>query len=82
MTEHKWLGLAGLLNTCSYGLINPNCPFLELQQLDQYQRLEWLINIDEREAEKLLDCCKEHRKFCVASAKQPTLKSLELQLIP
>ena len=82
MTEHKWLKLAGFLNTCSYGLENSNCPFLKLQQLDQYQRLEWLMNINENEAEKLIDCCMEHQKNCNKPAKQPVLKSLEMELVP
>jgi len=82
MTEHKWLNFASFLNACAYDLENPNCPFLRLQQLDQYQRLEWLMSIDVSEAEQLIDSCKEHRKCCTAPSNQPALKSLDLELVP
>jgi hypothetical protein len=81
MTEHKWLNFASFLSACSYGLENPNCPFLKIQQLDQYQRLEWLVNIDENEAEKLFRCCKEQRNYCSKPVRHQALKSLELELV-
>ena len=81
MTELKWLNFASFLNTCTYGLENPNCPFLQLQQLDQYQKLEWLMRIDEKEAITLIACCKKSRHCCTAPVMQPALKSLERQLV-
>ena len=82
MTEHKWLDFACFLNACSYGLENSDCPFLQLQQLDQYQKLEFLLNVTESKAEKLMNCCKKYRNSCEMPAQRLALRSLEVELLP
>lgn len=82
MTENKWLNFAGFLNNCMFELENRNCPFLKYQQLDQYQRLEHLIDMGEKEASNMINCCKQNQESCTKPDQKLILKSLELELIP
>lgn len=81
MTEHKWLDFAGFLNECSYGLEHHACPYLKLRQLDQYQKLECLAKITEKEAVQMIDCCTNHRNNCKKPHQKLSLRSLEMELV-
>lgn len=63
MTESKWLNFAGLLNSCVHDMHHANCPFKEYRSMDQYQRLEFLIAIDEAEASKMMNSCLCHEQL-------------------
>lgn len=66
MTEHKWLNFAGHLNQCMCNQHHKDCPFKKYQILDQYERLEFLMTVDEHMAEKMMmKCChfEEHALF-------------------
>jgi len=82
MTEHNWLNFAGFLNSCIYGLDNTNCPFLKYQKLDQFQKLEYLLNIDEKEAGRMIECCRKHKNDCKRPEKKRSLKIISPELIP
>ena len=82
MTETRWLDFAGFLNGCIFGLENNDCPFNKFHQLDQYQKLESLLNISERKATGMINCCEQHKENCKTPFQKHTLKSLELELIP
>ena len=82
MTENKWLNFAGFLNGCVYGLKNNACPFSKFHQLDQYQKLEYLLHISEKEATEMLHSCENHRENCQKSNRKMPLRSLELELGP
>ena len=64
MTEQNWLNFAGFLNNCNHGLNNKNCPFLKYQKLDQYAKLEYLLNISETDAENKLDYYRNQKNHC------------------
>ena len=64
MTEHKWLKLAGFLSSCTYGLQHADCPFKKFRDLDQYQRLELLIKMQDAEAEALINGCNKQKISC------------------
>jgi hypothetical protein len=82
MTETKWLDFAGFLNKCTYGLEYQACPFQKIRQLDQYQKLEHLFRISEKEAFEMMDYCENHRKNCQKPNRELSLKLLELELAP
>lgn len=82
MTENRWLHFAGFLNGCIFGLENTDCPFNMYHQLDQYQRLESLLDISERKATGMINCCEQHKVNCKTPFQKLTLNSLELELIP
>jgi len=64
MTEHKWLKFAGFLNECIFGLNHEACPYKKYRSMDQYQRLEHLILISEKEAEAMMSVCQRHQQEC------------------
>ncbi len=82
MTEHKWLNFAGFLNNCIYGLDNKNCPFVKYHKLDQFQKLEYLLNIHEKEADRMIECCKKHKNDCKKPEKKRSSKIISPELIP
>jgi hypothetical protein len=82
MTEQNWLNFAGFLNNCNYGLDNKNCPFLKYQKLDQFQKLEYLLNIDEKEASKMIECCGKHRNDCKKPEKKRSSNIISPESIP
>ena len=65
MTEHKWLKFAGFLNGCTYGYNHEHCPYKKLRSLHQYQRLEHILQIDDREAKKMMKTCTSHQVECL-----------------
>ena len=81
MTEQKWLNFAGFLNNCLYGLENKNCPFLKFHKFDQFQKHDYLLNISEKEAGKMIKCCEMHHENCTKPGLKLFLKSLELELV-
>lgn len=81
MTETRWLDFAGFFNQCSYGLEHRACPFLKLRQLDQFQKLEYLMQINEKKAVRMIDCCTKYKNNCKKPQKKLSLKSLEVELI-
>ena len=82
MIEHKWLNFAGFLNNCIYGLDNKNCPFLKYQKLDQFEKLEYLLNISETDAENKLDYCRNQKNHCQIKEKKRPSKIISPELIP
>ncbi len=82
MTEYKWLDFSGFLNGCTFGLENTNCPFKKFHQFDQYQKLEYLLHISEKEAVEIMHCCEKYRKNCQKPDRELSLRSLELELAP
>ena len=82
MTEHKWLNFAGFLNNCIYGLDNKDCPFQKYQKLDQFQKLEYLLNISEKDAGIMIKCCKNYRNDCKKPEKKRSATIINPELIP
>lgn len=64
MTEHKWLKFAGLLNECIYSKDHQNCPYSKYRKLDQYQRIEALLNINDTQAAKMMKTCSKQQTVC------------------
>ena len=64
MTEQKWLNFAGFLNNCIHELDHAECPFKCYREMDQYQRLEFLLSIREDKANQILSCCQNQRNHC------------------
>ena len=81
MTEPKWLDFAGFLSECAYGLEHTACPYRKLRQLDQYQKLENLMQISEKEAAGMIDFCIKHKNNCKEPHQKLSLKSLDLELV-
>jgi hypothetical protein len=82
MTEHKWLDFSRFLNGCKFGLENNACPYLKFHQFDQYQKLELLLHVTEKEAVEIMHCCHNHRANCQKPKRELSLRSLELELAP
>ena len=80
MTNNKWLSFAGLLNGCIYQLDHPDCPFKECMEMDQYQRLKFLLTISDSEADKMMKSCLMYHKNCkpILIEKQETTWDLSL----
>lgn len=81
MTETRWLNFAGFLNECAYGLEHHACPYVKFRQLDQYQKLEYLMQISEKEAVRMIDCCAKHKNQCKKPRQKLSLKPLEMELV-
>ena len=82
MTEQNWLNFAGFLSNCNHGLNNKNCPFLKYQKLDQFEKLEYLLNISEIDAENKLDYCRNQKNHCKIQEKKRPSKIINPELIP
>jgi len=79
MTEQKWYGFSGLMNECIFHLDNHECPYHKYRDLDQYERLEQLMNISDRQAENIFNKCREFRIECKPEQiHSPKLKQVNL----
>jgi len=80
MTETKWLDFAGFLNGCKFGLENNACPYFKFHQFDQYQKLELLLYVSEKEAVEMMQCCNNQKQNCQKPKREISLRSLELEI--
>jgi len=64
MTENKWLDFAGFLNGCMYKLEHDDFPYKNYRKMDQYQRLEFLLTISDKEADQIINSCSKLILHC------------------
>ena len=64
MTEYKWQNFAGYLNSCIHELHHPDCPFKQPRTMDQYEKLEYMKTVKEKEANKMMKSCLRMQSEC------------------
>jgi hypothetical protein len=64
MTDNKWYQFSGFMQECIYQLDHPECPFHKFRYKDQYERLEQLISISDRQAETIVNKCRTFQCEC------------------
>jgi len=62
--DKKWLNFAGLLHNCIYNREHANCPYKELRNLDQVEKLEKLLTIKNSEAKQIQTQCNSLKNHC------------------
>jgi len=62
--DKKWLNFAGLLHNCIYNREHAACPYKELRNLDQVEKLDKLLAIKNSEAKQMQMQCKCLRNQC------------------
>ena len=81
MTNHKWIDFAGFLNGCIHQLEHERCPFKMYSQMDQYQRLEFLLTVSDKQADMMMRSCLKYHIECKPVLAQKQESSWDLSLI-
>jgi len=62
--DKKWLNFAGLLHNCIYNREHANCPYNQLRNLDQVEKVDKLLTIKNSEAKQMQEQCNCLRSQC------------------
>ena len=62
--DKKWLNFAGLLHNCIYNREHANCPYNQLRNLDQVEKVDKLLTIKNSEAKLMQAQCNYLRSEC------------------
>lgn len=81
MTNHDWINFAGFLNGCIHQLEHEHCPFKKYMQMDQHQRLEFLLAVSDLKANAMIKSCLIHQEVCKPIVVNKRESSWDLSLI-